>query len=66
MRKAVSYPNYIAAGKEKKRGYAGGVFYALAKYVVETGGGVVGAAYAEDFSVAHVLARNMGDRKSVV
>ena len=65
MRKAVSYPNYIAKGKEKKHGYAGGVFYALAKYVVETGGGVVGAAYAEDFSIAHVLARNMGQLKQL-
>ena len=43
----------------RRKGYAGGVFFELARSVIEEGGIVVGAAYMQDFSVGHIEAENL-------
>ena len=52
------YETWVLRGNEKnnkkQNGYAGGVFYELARTVIEKQGTVVGAAYAENFQVIHI------------
>ena len=57
--KNTRYGSYVVSGVEKHNGYAGGFFYELAQTVINKDGIVVGAAYAEDFSVRHTEADNM-------
>ena len=50
----------------RRKGYAGGVFFELARSVIEEGGIVVGAAYMQDFSVGHIEAENIEELKRIV
>lgn len=47
----------------RSRSSSGGVFPALASFVLENGGAVCGAAYAEDFSVEHQI---IEDAKEII
>lgn len=49
-----NYGTYIMAASEKHGGYAGGIFFQLARKVIEHGGVAIGAAYVENFDVKHI------------
>ena len=58
------HPECFAAMAEdelRKKSSSGAIFPVLAKYVIENGGYVCGAAYTEDFSVEHVIINNEKD-----
>jgi coenzyme F420-reducing hydrogenase beta subunit len=44
---------------------SGGVFFELAKFVVDKGGFVCGAVFSDDFSVEHILSNNLDDIKNM-
>lgn len=55
---------YAAINKqvnEHKQSTSGGVFYVLAKYVIEHGGIVVGASWTSKLIVEHILVNNLDD-----
>lgn len=47
----------------RKKSTSGGVFYALAEYVIAQGGYVYGAAFDENYNVVHICAKNLDDVK---
>jgi Uncharacterized conserved protein len=59
MGKIGYYGAYILASRKQNNGYAGGVFYELARMVIKRGGIVVGAAYTEKFDVDHMETDHM-------
>lgn len=52
---------FVLVGEKRHCGHAGGVFWELARTMLNKGGFVVGAAYAEDFRVEHTLVDSEGD-----
>ena len=55
---------YAASNKDsdiRKRSTSGGIFYPLAKYVIEQGGCVYGCAFDDQFNVVHICAENLDD-----
>ena len=47
--------------QERKRSSSGGLFYTIAKYVIEQNGVVFGAAYDENLQVHHIGVENLQD-----
>ena len=60
------YETYILSGSKPHQGYAGGIFFELARKVIEDNGLSIGAAYAEDFHVEHMAANNMEQLKRLI
>lgn len=60
------YETYILSGSKPHQGYAGGIFFELARKVIEDNGLSIGAAYAEDFHVEHMTANNMEQLKGLI
>lgn len=55
---------YAARNKDEevlKFSSSGGIFYSLAKYIIDQGGCVVGAAFDNEFNVNHILVDNDED-----
>lgn len=54
-------PDVFAAysARERRRSSSGGMFYAIARYVIGKGGVVFGAAYDKDLRVRHIAAADM-------
>lgn len=55
---------YAAKNKDEevlKFSSSGGIFYSLAKYIIDQGGCVVGAAFDNEFNVNHILVDNDED-----
>ncbi len=59
------YPKTYAAYSEKDRigSSSGGIFYTLAKHIIEKNGTVYGAAFDDDFQLHHVAVRSLDDLK---
>ena len=55
------YPKTFAAYSEEDRigSSSGGIFYALAKYIIDKNGYVYGAAFNEDFQLHHIVAHSI-------
>lgn len=52
---------YAAWNKDEEillRSSSGGVFFALAQYIIDCGGVIVGASYTTDFEVEHIIINN--------
>lgn len=47
--------------KIREKGSSGSIFYIVAKYVIENGGCVFGAAFTDDFKLRHVKTENLPD-----
>lgn len=58
-----SEPQVYAAydRQERKRSSSGGLFYTIAKYVIEQNGVVFGAAYDKNLQVHHIGVENLQD-----
>lgn len=60
-----NYETCVLHGSKRNKGYAGGVFFELAKAVIKEHGTVIGAAYMEDFSVRHMEAESIEQLKKI-
>ena len=57
------YGTYILSGSKPHQGYAGGIFFELARKIIENNGLLAGAVYAEDFTVEHIMTDDMEQLK---
>ena len=55
------YACYIKEAKQRQRSTSGGLFYAIAKWVIEHGGIVYGAAFDDNFKLRHIGVDNLQD-----
>lgn len=60
------YGTYILSGSKPHQGYAGGIFFELARKIIENNGLLAGAVYAEDFTVEHIMTDDMEQLKRIV
>ena len=51
----------MASDEIREISSSGGMFTVAAKYVIEQGGYVAGAAYEQDYKVEHIIINNIGD-----
>ena len=55
------YASYIKDIEQRKKSTSGGVFYAIAKWVIENDGIVYGAAFDRNFKLCHIGVDNLCD-----
>lgn len=55
------YACYIKEQKQRQQSTSGGLFYAIAQWVIANGGIVYGAAFDKNFKLSHVGVDNMDD-----
>jgi len=55
------YASYVKDEKQRQKSTSGGVFYAIAKWVIGKGGIVYGAAFNESFKLLHIGVDNKQD-----
>lgn len=51
--------------EQVKRSTSGGIFYAIAKHIIEKGGAVYGAAFDKDLRLRHIRVENMAELDSL-
>lgn len=55
------YAAYIKSDEERKKSSSGGLFFVIAKWVIEQGGLVYGAAFDKNLRLAHIGVDNLND-----
>ncbi len=58
---SLAYGGYNVDERARERSSSGGVFFLLAKYILENGGIVFGAAFTENFSVKHIKIESIAE-----
>ena len=55
------YATYLKETEERKKSSSGGIFYAIAKWILTQGGIVYGATFDNDLQLSHIGVENLND-----